>query len=152
MNKLTREQQVAALEKEWAQNPRWKGIKRSYSAMDVVRLEIALAVFDRFTMFGHDRFDLDCDLDARRQGPLNSLARRWRRSTQSGWPENQIDVPVGRTCAQMKVQIVYQFACGCLLTDLRTVLNKISDDCLGQRIGVLIRAGVISFFAKMLDE
>ena len=38
MTKLTREQQAAALEKEWAENPRWKGIKRGYSAADVVRL------------------------------------------------------------------------------------------------------------------
>ena len=35
---LSREQQIAALEKDWAQNPRWKGIKRGYSAADVVRL------------------------------------------------------------------------------------------------------------------
>ncbi|HWP19609.1 MAG TPA: isocitrate lyase [Burkholderiaceae bacterium] len=35
---MTREQQVAALEKEWAENPRWKGIKRGYTAADVVRL------------------------------------------------------------------------------------------------------------------
>jgi len=32
MTEATREQQTAALEKEWAQNPRWKGIKRTYSA------------------------------------------------------------------------------------------------------------------------
>ena len=38
MTSLTREQQVAALEKDWAENPRWKGIKRGYSAADVVRL------------------------------------------------------------------------------------------------------------------
>jgi isocitrate lyase len=38
MTKLTREQQAAALEKEWAESPRWKGIKRGYSAADVVRL------------------------------------------------------------------------------------------------------------------
>ncbi|WKB55255.1 isocitrate lyase [Eleftheria terrae] len=35
---MTREQQAAALEKDWAENPRWKGIKRGYSAADVVRL------------------------------------------------------------------------------------------------------------------
>ncbi|MFE8645136.1 isocitrate lyase [Sphingomonas sp. NCPPB 2930] len=35
---LSREQQVAALEKEWAQDARWKGIQRGYSAADVVRL------------------------------------------------------------------------------------------------------------------
>ncbi|MES2771239.1 MAG: isocitrate lyase [Pseudomonadota bacterium] len=33
-----REQQIAALEKDWAENPRWKGIQRPYSAADVVRL------------------------------------------------------------------------------------------------------------------
>ena len=34
----TREQQVQALAKDWAENPRWKGVKRNYSAEDVVRL------------------------------------------------------------------------------------------------------------------
>ena len=44
MTQLTREQQIAALEKDWAENPRWKGIKRSYSAADVVRLRGSLQV------------------------------------------------------------------------------------------------------------
>ena len=35
---LSRSQQIEALEKDWASNPRWKGIKRGYSAADVVRL------------------------------------------------------------------------------------------------------------------
>ncbi len=34
----SRAEQIAALEKDWATNPRWKGIKRGYSAADVVRL------------------------------------------------------------------------------------------------------------------
>ena len=34
----TKEQQIAALEKDWAENPRWTGNKRVYSAADVVRL------------------------------------------------------------------------------------------------------------------
>jgi len=34
----TREQQIAALEKDWTDNPRWHGIRRGYSAADVVRL------------------------------------------------------------------------------------------------------------------
>ena len=38
VEQLSREQQIAALEKDWATNPRWKGIKRGYSAADVVRL------------------------------------------------------------------------------------------------------------------
>ena len=34
----SRDQQIAAIEKDWADNPRWKGVKRGYSAADVVRL------------------------------------------------------------------------------------------------------------------
>ena len=41
---LTREQQIAQLEKDWAENPRWKGIKRGYSAADVVKLRGSLQV------------------------------------------------------------------------------------------------------------
>ena len=44
MSQLTREQQAAALEKDWAENPRWKGIKRGYSAADVVRLRGSLPI------------------------------------------------------------------------------------------------------------
>ncbi|MBS3935890.1 MAG: isocitrate lyase, partial [Sulfuritalea sp.] len=33
-----RQAQIAALEKDWATNPRWKNVKRGYSAADVVRL------------------------------------------------------------------------------------------------------------------
>ena len=40
----TREQQIAALEKDWAENPRWKGIKRPYSAADIVRLRGSVAI------------------------------------------------------------------------------------------------------------
>ena len=39
---LTREQQVAALKKDWADNPRWTGVKRNYTAEDVVRLRGSL--------------------------------------------------------------------------------------------------------------
>lgn len=42
MKKQTREQQIAALEKDWAENPRWKGVTRPYSAADVVRLRGSL--------------------------------------------------------------------------------------------------------------
>ena len=34
----TRQEQIQALEKDWATNPRWEGVKRPYSAEDVVRL------------------------------------------------------------------------------------------------------------------
>ena len=48
----SRAQQIEALEKDWATNPRWKGLKRGYGAADVVRLRgslqhghLALSVF-----------------------------------------------------------------------------------------------------------
>jgi isocitrate lyase len=41
---LSREQQIAQLEKDWAENPRWKGIKRGYSAADVVKLRGSLDI------------------------------------------------------------------------------------------------------------
>jgi isocitrate lyase len=44
MTNPTREQQIAALEKDWAENPRWKGIKRGYSAADVVRLRGSIQI------------------------------------------------------------------------------------------------------------
>ena len=44
MTQPNREQQAAALEAEWSTNPRWKGIKRGYSAADVVRLRGSVQV------------------------------------------------------------------------------------------------------------
>ena len=37
-NPLNRQQQIAEIEKDWANNPRWKGVKRGYTAEAVVRL------------------------------------------------------------------------------------------------------------------
>jgi isocitrate lyase len=44
MTALTRDQQAAALTKEWAENPRWKGIQRGYTAADVVRLRGSMPI------------------------------------------------------------------------------------------------------------
>ena len=41
---IDRQQEVAALKKDWAENPRWKGLKRGYTAEDVVRLRGSLKV------------------------------------------------------------------------------------------------------------
>ena len=35
---MNRQEQITALENDWAENPRWSNVKRSYSAEDVVRL------------------------------------------------------------------------------------------------------------------
>ena len=44
MTQPTRQQQAAELDRDWAENPRWKGIKRNYSAADVVRLRGSLPI------------------------------------------------------------------------------------------------------------
>jgi len=41
---MSRELEVAKLKKEWAESPRWKGILRSYSAEEVIRLRGSLQV------------------------------------------------------------------------------------------------------------
>ncbi|WP_006786913.1 isocitrate lyase [Thiorhodospira sibirica] len=41
MNK-SRQQQIKDLERDWAENPRWKGVKRGYNAESVVRLRGSL--------------------------------------------------------------------------------------------------------------
>ena len=40
----TREQQIQALTKDWAENPRWKDVKRNYSAEEVVRLRGSVSI------------------------------------------------------------------------------------------------------------
>ncbi|PIC86292.1 MULTISPECIES: isocitrate lyase [unclassified Sporosarcina] len=40
----TRQEQIAQLEKSWAEDSRWKGIKRNYSAEDVVKLRGSLLI------------------------------------------------------------------------------------------------------------
>jgi isocitrate lyase len=44
MTSPTRDQQIASLQKDWAENPRWKGVARSYSAADVVRLRGSVSI------------------------------------------------------------------------------------------------------------
>lgn len=51
----TRKQQVQALEKEWAESPRWKGVKRGYTAEDVVRLRGSVQVEHTLARRGSER-------------------------------------------------------------------------------------------------
>jgi isocitrate lyase len=55
MSTLTRDQQIAQLEKDWAENPRWKGIKRGYSAADVVRLRGSINIEHTLAKRGADK-------------------------------------------------------------------------------------------------
>ena len=43
-NQETREQAIQAIEQDWKTNPRWKGLKRGYSAADVYRLRGSMPI------------------------------------------------------------------------------------------------------------
>ncbi|ELX09498.1 isocitrate lyase AceA [Janthinobacterium sp. HH01] len=51
----TREQQIAALQKDWDTNPRWQGVTRSYTAEDVVRLRGSLQIEHTLARRGADK-------------------------------------------------------------------------------------------------
>lgn len=52
---MTREEQIKNIEKDWAENPRWDGITRGYSAADVVRLRGSLQVEYTVAKIGAER-------------------------------------------------------------------------------------------------
>src|SRR5436190_22748854 len=62
---------VEALEKEWATNPRWKGIERSYSAADVIALRGAMPV--RHTLAEYGAANLWTLMNAGGDGYVNAL-------------------------------------------------------------------------------
>jgi isocitrate lyase len=41
---MTKQERIAQIEKDWAENPRWKGVQRPYSAADVDRLRGSLHI------------------------------------------------------------------------------------------------------------
>src|SRR5258706_15976637 len=47
--------EAARLKKDWAENPRWKGIRRAYSAEDVVRLRGSLHIEHTLARRGAER-------------------------------------------------------------------------------------------------
>ncbi|WP_374363327.1 isocitrate lyase [Pseudoduganella danionis] len=51
----TREQQIAELQQDWECNPRWAGVRRTYSAADVVRLRGSLPISHTLAQRGADK-------------------------------------------------------------------------------------------------
>ncbi|HSC81193.1 MAG TPA: isocitrate lyase [Chitinolyticbacter sp.] len=51
----TREERIAQLEQDWRENPRWKGIQRTYSAADVERLRGSLQIEHTLARRGADK-------------------------------------------------------------------------------------------------
>ena len=52
---MKRQEQIAALESEWADSPRWRGVKRDYSASDVVKLRGTVQVEYTLARFGAEK-------------------------------------------------------------------------------------------------
>ncbi|HCE3329560.1 TPA: isocitrate lyase [Vibrio parahaemolyticus] len=52
---LTRRQQIEALEKDWATNPRWKNVKRTYTAEEVVELRGSMVPANTIAQHGADK-------------------------------------------------------------------------------------------------
>jgi len=52
---MTREEQIKNIERDWAENPRWEGIERNYSAADVVRLRGSVRIEYTIARMGAER-------------------------------------------------------------------------------------------------
>ena len=52
---MNRNQEIASLQQDWDQNPRWRGLKRGYSAEDVVRLRGSVRVEHTLARRGAER-------------------------------------------------------------------------------------------------
>ncbi len=69
---MTREEQIAALEKEWQEDPRWAGITRGYSAADVVRLRGSVQPENTLARLGAEKLWRLVNGDAKK-GYVNSM-------------------------------------------------------------------------------
>ena len=52
---MSREQDIAKIKADWAENPRWKGVRRPYSAEDVFRLRGSVQIEHTLARRGADR-------------------------------------------------------------------------------------------------
>jgi isocitrate lyase len=50
-----RQQEIARIKKDWAENPRWKGVKRTYTAEDVVRLRGSVKIENTLARQGAEK-------------------------------------------------------------------------------------------------
>jgi len=52
---MTKEEQIKTIEKDWAENPRWEDVRRSYTAEDVVRLRGSVQIEYSIARMGAER-------------------------------------------------------------------------------------------------
>ena len=68
----SRQEQIRALEQEWAQSPRWRDVRRGYSAEDVVRLRGSVRPEHTYARMGAEKLWKLVNGDARK-GYVNAL-------------------------------------------------------------------------------
>src|SRR3970282_2092548 len=56
-----RDQEIAPLNKGWAENPRWQGVKRGYTAADVVRLRGSVKIEHTLAKLGAEKLWQKCN-------------------------------------------------------------------------------------------
>ncbi|MCP4768855.1 MAG: isocitrate lyase [Gammaproteobacteria bacterium] len=69
---MTRDEQIAALEKEWQENPRWSNVRRGYSAADVVRLRGSVQPENTLARMGAEKLWAQVNGGAKK-GYVNSM-------------------------------------------------------------------------------
>ena len=52
---MNRQEQISKLEAEWADSPRWKGVERSYSAEEVVKLRGTVQIEHTLARLGAEK-------------------------------------------------------------------------------------------------
>ncbi|WP_211828465.1 isocitrate lyase [Kistimonas asteriae] len=55
MTTYNRQEEIARIEKDWAENPRWKNVKRTYTAEDVVRLRGSVKIENTIARQGAEK-------------------------------------------------------------------------------------------------
>jgi len=58
---MNRQEEIAKLEKDWNENPRWKGVKRGYTAADVVRLRGSVKIEHTLAKLGAEKLWKKCN-------------------------------------------------------------------------------------------
>ena len=69
---MTRDEQIAALEQDWQENPRWNAISRGYSATDVVRLRGSVQPENTLARMGAEKLWAQVN-GAAKKGYVNSM-------------------------------------------------------------------------------
>ena len=73
MSTYNRAEEIARIEKDWAENTRWTNVKRTYSAEDVVRLRGSIKVENTFARMGAEKLWKLLYGNEARKGYVNSL-------------------------------------------------------------------------------